>query len=60
MGSGSFGAACVNAGNKYIGSEMKPEYFDIACKRITEAWNAREKQPGLFPGTAGRAAAVGE
>jgi site-specific DNA-methyltransferase (adenine-specific) len=60
MGSGSFGAACINTGRKYICSEMKPEYFDIACKRITEAWDAREKQPGLFPDTAGCAAAVGE
>jgi len=37
MGSGSFGVACVNTGRKYIGSEIKKEYFDIACKRIEEA-----------------------
>ena len=37
MGSGSFGVACVNIGRKYIGSEMKQEYFEIACKRIREA-----------------------
>jgi site-specific DNA-methyltransferase (adenine-specific) len=37
MGSGSFGVACLNTGRKYIGSEMKPEYFDIALKRIKEA-----------------------
>jgi site-specific DNA-methyltransferase (adenine-specific) len=37
MGSGSFGVACVNTGRKYIGSEISPEYFDIACKRIREA-----------------------
>jgi site-specific DNA-methyltransferase (adenine-specific) len=37
MGSGSFGVACINTGRKYVGSEMKPEYFDIACKRINEA-----------------------
>jgi len=37
MGSGSFGVACVNTGRKYIGSEMKKEYFDIARKRIKEA-----------------------
>jgi site-specific DNA-methyltransferase (adenine-specific) len=34
MGSGSFGVACVKTGRKYIGSEISPEYFDIACKRI--------------------------
>jgi len=37
MGSGSFGVACINTGRKYIGSEIKPEYFDIARKRIEEA-----------------------
>jgi len=37
MGSGSFGVACINTGRKYIGSEIKPEYFDIACRRIKEA-----------------------
>jgi len=44
MGSGSFGVACINTGRKYIGSEMKQEYFDIACKRINEA----VKEQGLF------------
>jgi DNA modification methylase len=43
MGSGSFGVACINTGRKYIGSEMKSEYFDIACKRIKEAINHYEK-----------------
>jgi len=37
MGSGSFGMACINTGRKYIGSEMNPEYFEIACKRIKQA-----------------------
>jgi site-specific DNA-methyltransferase (adenine-specific) len=59
MGSGSFGVACVNTGRKYIGSEMKPEYFDIACKRIEQAYNEQKDQQGLFPGTAERTAAVG-
>jgi site-specific DNA-methyltransferase (adenine-specific) len=48
MGSGSFGVACINTGRKYIGSEMKQEYFDIACKRIKEA----TEQQGLFKETA--------
>jgi site-specific DNA-methyltransferase (adenine-specific) len=43
MGSGSFGVACINMGRKYIGSEIMPEYFDIACRRIEEAY----KQPQL-------------
>jgi len=48
MGSGSFGVGCINTGRKYIGSEMKKEYFDIACKRIKEA----VEQEGLFKETA--------
>jgi site-specific DNA-methyltransferase (adenine-specific) len=39
MGSGSFGVACIRTGRKYIGSEMKPEYFDIALNRIKEEYN---------------------
>jgi site-specific DNA-methyltransferase (adenine-specific) len=37
MGSGSFGVACIRTGRKYIGSEMNPEYFDTACKRINDS-----------------------
>jgi site-specific DNA-methyltransferase (adenine-specific) len=36
MGSGSFGVACISTGRKYIGSEMNPEYFKIACKRLNQ------------------------
>ena len=43
MGSGSFGVACINTGRKYIGSEMKSEYFDIACKRIEQAVKELQK-----------------
>ena len=39
MGSGSFGVACIRTGRKYIGSEMKSEYFETARKRIAEAIN---------------------
>jgi site-specific DNA-methyltransferase (adenine-specific) len=44
MGSGSFGIACIRTGRKYIGSEMNPDYFDIACRRIADAY----KQPPLM------------
>ena len=44
MGSGTTGVACVNLGRKFIGIELEPKYFDIACKRIEEAY----KQPRLF------------
>ncbi len=44
MGSGTTGVACANLGRKFIGIEIEPKYFDIACRRITEAY----AQPRLF------------
>ena len=44
MGSGTTGVAALQLGRKFIGVEIDPGYFDIACKRIEEAW----KQPRLF------------
>ena len=44
MGSGTTGVACANLGRKFIGIEIEPKYFDIACKRIADAY----KQPRLF------------
>lgn len=44
MGSGTTGVACAKLGRKFIGIELEPKYFDIACKRIEEAY----KQPDLF------------
>lgn len=44
MGSGTTGVACMKLGRKFIGIEIEPKYFDIACRRIEEAW----KQPRLF------------
>ncbi len=38
MGSGSTGVACAKLGRKFIGIEIEPKYFDIACKRIEEAY----------------------
>jgi site-specific DNA-methyltransferase (adenine-specific) len=37
MGSGSFGAACLNTGRKYIGSEIDGGFFETACARLKEA-----------------------
>ena len=37
MGSGTTGVACANLGRKFIGIEIEPKYFDIACKRIDQA-----------------------
>ena len=37
MGSCTTGVACVRLGRKFIGIEISPNYFDIACRRIEEA-----------------------
>ena len=34
MGSGSTCVACVNTNRHYIGFELDPQYYDIACKRL--------------------------
>jgi site-specific DNA-methyltransferase (adenine-specific) len=34
MGSGSTGVACINTNRKFIGIELKDEYFDLAFERI--------------------------
>jgi len=44
MGSGTTGVACVKMGRKFTGIELEPKYFDIACKRIEEAY----RQPDFF------------
>lgn len=44
MGSGTTGVACANLGRKFIGIEIDPGYFDIACRRIDEA----SRQERLF------------
>lgn len=44
MGSGTTGVACALSGHSFIGIEREPTYFDIACRRIEEAY----KQPRLF------------
>ncbi len=37
MGSGTTGVACVTSGRKFIGIEIDPDYFAIACARIEKA-----------------------
>lgn len=37
MGSGTTGVACVKLGRRFIGVEIEPKYFDIACRRIEDA-----------------------
>ncbi len=52
MGSGTTGVACVNAGLPFIGIEREPKYFDIACRRIEQAYKQRplfEAEPQRQP-----------
>ncbi|WP_422028123.1 DNA-methyltransferase [Roseovarius sp.] len=44
MGSGTTLVACAKLGRKGIGIEIDQDYFDIACKRVEEAY----RQPDLF------------
>jgi DNA modification methylase len=44
MGSGTTGVACAKLGRRFIGIEIEPKYFDIACRRIEQAY----AQPGMF------------
>jgi len=44
MGSGTTGVACAKLGRKFIGIEISEQYFDIACRRIEQAY----AQPDFF------------
>lgn len=44
MGAGTTGVACVALGRRFIGIEIEPKYFDIACRRIEDA----QRQQRLF------------
>lgn len=44
MGSGTTLVACAKTGRRFIGIELDPDYFEIACKRVREAY----AQPDMF------------
>ena len=57
MGSGTTGVACARLGRRFIGIEIEPKYFDIACRRIEQAQRQgdmfippakKQPQPSLF------------
>lgn len=52
MGSGTTGVAAVQMGRKFIGIEREPKYFEIACKRIEQAY----AQQSLFDSSNGTTA----
>jgi site-specific DNA-methyltransferase (adenine-specific) len=37
MGSGTTGVACALLGRTFVGIEKRPDYFQLACRRITDA-----------------------
>lgn len=45
MGSGTTGVACVSLGRSFVGIEIDPAYFDIACRRIEQAQRQMTIQP---------------
>lgn len=45
MGSGTTGVACVDLGRRFVGIEIDPAHFDVACHRVEQAY----RQPRLFP-----------
>ena len=42
MGSGTTGVACAKMGKKFVGIEKEQKYFDIACKRIEQAYAQKD------------------
>lgn len=62
MGSGTTGVAAIQKGLTFVGIEREPKYFDIACKRIEQAYaqgqlfapeQAKPEQLTLSPTSAG-------
>lgn len=47
MGSGTTLVACAKLGRRGIGIELDPDYFEIACRRVEEAY----RQPDFFVAT---------
>ena len=44
LGSGTTGVAALRLGRQFVGIEVDPDHFDIACKRIEAVW----REPRLF------------
>jgi site-specific DNA-methyltransferase (adenine-specific) len=52
MGSGTTGVAAALNGRSFIGIEIEPNYFDVACRRIEQAYKQRplfEAEPQRKP-----------
>lgn len=44
MGSGTTGVACAKRGLTFTGVEIDPEYFDLSCRRVEDAY----RQPDML------------
>ena len=44
MGSASTGVACIRTNRRFIGCEIDPGYFDIACRRIEREWRLKQSE----------------
>lgn len=44
MGSGTTGVACVQFGKPFVGYEINPDYFEVACRRLEDA----QRQARMF------------
>lgn len=56
MGSGTTGVAAVRLGRQFIGVEIEPKFFDIACRRIED----ETKRPDMFVDLERRATEIQE
>jgi DNA modification methylase len=48
MGIGSEGVIAAELGRRFVGLELKPEYFDVATRNIDEAYRLARGQQTLF------------
>lgn len=46
MGSGTTGLACMRLGRKFVGIESKPKFFDLAHKRLSDAYGQSDLLSG--------------
>ncbi len=44
MGSGTTGVACMNLGKRFVGIEIEPRWFDLACQRLEDS----QRQSRMF------------
>lgn len=49
MGSGTTGVVAVRENRRFIGIEKEPKYFDIAVKRIRQAWRDKQSEIKFEP-----------